>query len=193
MADKYIKIDKDSGKPEYINKGDGQKIPGVPGDDDLCFIEFKEVQIPKAEKGDDDSPKEAKNVPGAEFNCKPTDKCNEKNKEVNAKRTALQKQIAERNKDIADQDKIINDKKKTPQEHTAAKTKKEAAEKKKGELQHELHGYPPNCVLKYSVAAGGKEPTSHRVTYDDLKANKVEYIFCLCQKVTVPDAPKKDH
>lgn len=40
---KYIKTDASTGKPEYLGKMDGQAIAGIPHDDDLCFITFKDI------------------------------------------------------------------------------------------------------------------------------------------------------
>lgn len=188
--EKYIKIDPLTGKPEYIGKKDGQAIPGVPDDDDLCLIAFKEVKISKTVDDNAGGKKQAL-VPGVEFLCEPSDACKKKNQEANEKKKKLKDEIDAEKAVIDAQDKIIDDPKQKAQ-HGAAKAKKKDAEKKRAAAQEELEKFKRNdCVLKYFVEAGGDDKPEHgRHTFDEIKDKKIQNVVCVCQKVA-PEPAKK--
>lgn len=174
--EKYIQIDKD-GKPDFINKAAGQNIPGVPADDDLCFIEFKKIKIPKAVPDEDHPGKmKSENVDGYEFTCVPSDKCKAKNKDMDEKREKLGAAIKKLEGEIKDPMK---------------KHEQAANEKKKAELESELHKIDDDCLLKFIVGTGGDDKTKKRLAVDEIKAKKIEFVFCHCQKVKAPEPPKK--
>jgi hypothetical protein len=171
--EKYIKIDPATGKAEYLDKDDGQKIAGIPKDNNLCFVAFKEVKIPKVITNDQGE-KEPVNVDGYDFDCKPSPECLEKNKEAEAK----QKPIREK---VRAQQGIVDDKK-------ASKAKKDAAKAELVKLREQLRAFDPYCVLKCFVRPGGNDilPKNGRLTLDDIKERKIQHVFCQCQKVELP-------
>jgi hypothetical protein len=199
-AEKYIKIDPTSGKPEYISETDALKVPGLPEAKILCEIAFKDVQIPKVVPGE-----EPKNVPGYEFDCNPSKECNEKNerekKEKKMKEDIDRQQATskDKQKEIDRLNKLINPpapaKPPAGGEKKKLEKEKKKAEKEKGEADAEIEKLNGRlkkfergeCALKYFVGAGGKEPgEKNRLTEDEIKADKIEHVVCTCQTPTGP-------
>jgi len=174
-GDKYIKVDPTSGKPDYISKEDAKKIAGMPDDAQLCEIMFKKAKIPKV-TGEGDEKKQ-ENVDGYEFDCKPSNECNETNKTANAKKAQIKSKIEE-------QEKIINPPKGKPQ---PSKKQKEDAEAQLKKLKERLAKFKPECTLKYFVGTGGTDPgNKNRLTLDEIKTDKIEHVICTCHKLEVP-------
>src|ERR1700690_739223 len=141
--EKYIKIDPTTGKPDYISEDEGKKIKGVAEDKDLCFVEFKAVQIPVVKSA-------TLTAAGFEFTCVPTDKCKDSHKETNDKKKALKDQIDAQKKSIVNSQDIIDDPKKKEQ-HKKAQDEKKKAEAKIKELEAQLIKFGPDCQLKFYV------------------------------------------
>jgi len=205
-GEKYIKIDPDSGKPDYISKEDAAKVTGMPEDSKLCEITFKNVKIPKVVNGENE------NVNGYEFDCKPAKECNESNKR-DEKEKAIDQEIKkqeaeakEQQKEIDRQNKIINppapakgqptpkpptteEKKKAGEEKKKAQGEKKKAEEEIEKLKARLAKFErAECALKYFVGAGGKEPGAkeHRFTPDQIKERKIEHVICTCESAAGP-------
>jgi hypothetical protein len=172
LEQKYIKIDKATGIPEYLKDkdADGKGFPK-----DLCYVTFTMVPIPKPGKG------ETIEVSGVEFECSPTKECNKTNEEINEKKKELMDQID-------DQDIIIEDQSKS-------KKDKDTAKERKAELKAKLNKFEPECFLQYFYAAGvddkDKEIKRTKILPLDEIKNKIEYVYCRCQKVKDPEPPTK--
>ena len=187
---KYIQI-KD-GKPKFIDPADGEKIPGIPIPDDLCFIDIEESGV-SGGTGGDDNPGDAKEYAKKfyTFVCAPTDKCKAKNKKVDEKRDGLDKEIAGLKTDIGKLEADIKDKSKAAQKPANEQAKgKKAEELKKKETERKA--IPNDCLVKYFTGDGKSVKTSsNRFTADELKDQKIETVFCFCQEVKLPDPAKK--
>ncbi|MGD0828125.1 MAG: hypothetical protein ABSA09_08580 [Desulfobaccales bacterium] len=207
--EKYIKIDASTGKPGYIDKDEAHKEPGMADDDDLCFIKFTDIKIPKAGT-DEEGGKKQIDVPGIEFECDPPDKCKEMRKKIDEEIKKLKDQITAQEKIIDDQKTIINDQNKTIHDlekqkakngqMKPAKDKREAAQKekvkadeKKRKLEADLKKLEgPECSLEFFVAAGeDKKKLEKRLTLDEIKEKKITYVVCLCRKDQPPEQSEK--
>jgi len=175
-GEKYVKIDPTSGKPEYISTADAKKVAAMPDEAKLCEIAFKDHPVSTIVTGEDGKPKQ-ENLPGYEFDCKPSKECEQTNKAANDKKAEIEA-------DIKKQKEIINPPKGKPK---PGKKEKDDAEAKLKKLKAQLSKFKRECTLKYFVGAGGKDPgEKSQLTPDQMKEDKVEHVVCTCQKVEIP-------